>query len=125
MRGDIPWDEEPEVNNNVVVVSFLSQSSITTPTNCPCTRGYRLHCSFSRMELYNKQRSDTFIFIQRSPVGLQSEVVASIALQKISGTVQRVSKDIDGFAQSNMSLPRAKCMVPANRSVESAVSHKD
>ena len=91
MRGDIPWDEEPEVNNNVVVVTFLSQSSITMPTNTPCPKGYRLHCSFSKMELYNKQRGNTFIFIQRSPLGLQSEVVASIALEKISGNVRKVS----------------------------------
>jgi regulator of nonsense transcripts 1 len=92
MRGSIPWDEDPEVNDNVVVVSFLSRSSITTPTNRPCTKGFRLHCSFSKLELYNKQRSDTFIYIQRSAVGLQSDVVTSIALQKISATVQRVCR---------------------------------
>lgn len=90
MRGSIPWDDDPEVNENVIVVSFLSKSAITTPTNRPCPKGYRLHCSFNKMELFNKLRRDTFIFIQRSPIGLQSEVVTSIALGKISGTVKQV-----------------------------------
>lgn len=98
MRGDIPWDEEPEVNDNVVVVCFLSKSSITTPARRPCTKGYRLHCSFGKMELYNKFRRDTFIYIQRSPMGLQSEVVTSIALQKISETVRLVSMIYGGIA---------------------------
>ena len=88
MRGNIPWDEEPEVNDNVVVCSFLPESSSTVATQRPCSAGYRLHLSDSRMELYNRQRSDTFIFINRQ---LGTEVVVSIALQKISATVQRAS----------------------------------
>ncbi|KIK00426.1 hypothetical protein K443DRAFT_611821 [Laccaria amethystina LaAM-08-1] len=86
MRGNIPWDEEPEVNDNVVVCSFLPESSSTIATQRPCSAGYRLHLSDSKMELYNRQRSDTFIFINRQ---LGTEVVVSIALQKISSTVQR------------------------------------
>jgi len=88
MRGNIPWDEEPEVNNNVVVCSFLPESSSTIATQRPCSAGYRLHLSDSKLELYNRQRSDTFIFINRQ---LGTEVVVSIALQKISSTVQRAS----------------------------------
>ncbi|KAF5334777.1 hypothetical protein D9611_012906 [Ephemerocybe angulata] len=104
MRGDIPWDEDPEVNDNVVVVSFLSESGATLPHQKPCTKGYKLHCSFGKMELYNKHRGDTFIFIRRSPEGLQSEVVTSIALQKISGTVQRQIGRINRTAVMNIEL---------------------
>ncbi|KAG5653862.1 hypothetical protein H0H81_009941 [Sphagnurus paluster] len=64
MRGDIPWDEDPDV----------------------C---YRLHISDSHFQLYKKHTGDTFIFINRPPRALGAEVAASIALQKISATVQR------------------------------------
>ncbi|KAJ3528070.1 hypothetical protein NMY22_g9549 [Coprinellus aureogranulatus] len=104
MRGNIPWDEEPEVNENVVVVSFLSESAITTPHRRPCTKGYRLHCSFSKLEIYNKLRSDTFVFIQRSPIGLQSEVVTSIALGKINSVVQRQLGRLNKGALSKIEL---------------------
>lgn len=90
MRGDIPWDEDPEVNQNVVVVSFMPQSGATQATHRPCTPGYRLHCGDGILELYNKQRGDTFIFVNRPPRALGSEVATSIALQKISTSVQRV-----------------------------------
>lgn len=86
----IPWEEDPEVNDNVVVCSFLPQTAATMATLRPCTTGYRLHCSDYRLQLYNKQISDTFIFVNRSPSTLSSEVTTSIALQKISGTVQQV-----------------------------------
>lgn len=90
MRGQIPWDEDPQVNENVVVCSFMPQTASTLATLRPCTTGYRLHCSDYRLQLYNKQISDTFIFLNRSPSTLVSEVSASIALGKISGTVQKV-----------------------------------
>ena len=90
MRGAIPWEEDPEVNDNIVVCSFLPQTAATMATLRPCTSGYRLHCSDYRLQLYNKFIRDTFIFINRSPSTLSSEVTTSIALQKISGTVQQV-----------------------------------
>lgn len=89
MRGEIPWDEDPEVNENVVICSFLPDSSATVATLRPCTAGYRLHCSDYMLQLYNKHRRDTFIFVNRPSVG--AEVSISVALQKISSTVQRVS----------------------------------
>jgi len=85
MRGDLPWEEDPEVNENVVVCSFLPESASTVTTHRPCTPGYRLHCSDIRFQLYNKEIRDTFIFIGRG-----STPQISIALQKISHTVQRV-----------------------------------
>ncbi|GLB39377.1 putative RNA dependent RNA polymerase [Lyophyllum shimeji] len=65
MRGDLPWGEDPDVNENIVVCSFMPNT------------------------LYNKHVGDTFIFINRPPRASSSEVAVSIALQKISATVQR------------------------------------
>jgi hypothetical protein len=56
----------------------------------PCTTGYRLHCSDGKLELYNKNRSDTFVYISRPVATSGAEVSASIALQKISPRIQKV-----------------------------------
>ena len=90
MRGNIPWDEDPEVNENVVVCSFMPNTS-SSATLRPCTAGYRLHCSDARFQLYNKHIGDTFVFIQRPPLMSGFELSTSIALQKITATVQRVT----------------------------------
>jgi hypothetical protein len=97
MRGDIPWEEEPEVSDNVVAVTFMAKSSATPPTHRPCTKGYRLHCSYGRFQLYDKHIGDTFVFIGRSPSEHESDVVMSIALGKFSGVVQRVRAFSVGF----------------------------
>ncbi|THU86805.1 RdRP-domain-containing protein, partial [Dendrothele bispora CBS 962.96] len=89
MRGDIPWDEDPIVNDNVVLCSFLPQTSATFSTYFPCTTGYRLHCSDVNLQLYDKHRGNTFVFITTPPKASGAEVVASIALQKFSARVQR------------------------------------
>lgn len=90
MRGAIPWDEEPDVSDNVVAVTFMDKSASTPPSHRPCTKGYRLHCGYTKFQLYNNNVGDTFVFIQRSPSEHQSDVVMSVALQKFSGTVSRV-----------------------------------
>ncbi|KAF9237759.1 RNA dependent RNA polymerase-domain-containing protein [Melanogaster broomeanus] len=89
IRGATPWDEDPEVDENVVVCSFMPQASGTLSVYRPCTVGYRLHCSDGNFQLYNKSRGDTFIFIARPPRETGQDVIASIALQKISGRVQQ------------------------------------
>lgn len=93
MRGQIAWDEDPEVNENVVVCSFMPQTASTVPTLCPCTPGYRLHCSDYRFQLYKKHTGDTFVFINRPAAVLGKDVSISIALQKISTTVMKVGID--------------------------------
>ena len=90
MRGQIPWDEDPEVNENVVVCSFMPQSASTIPTLRPCSPGYRLHCSDYRLQLYNKKIENTFIFVNRPPAALGVDVSTSIALGNISATVKKV-----------------------------------
>lgn len=90
IRGEIPWDADPEINENVVVCSFMPHTSSTLSTYRPCTSGFRLHCSDTNFQLYNKQRADTFIFITRPPAASGADLAVSIALQKISTRVQQV-----------------------------------
>lgn len=54
------------------------------------TKGYRLHCSENVLQLYDQHRGNTFIFLTRPPEKSGSDIVASVALQKISGRVQKV-----------------------------------
>ncbi|KIJ58833.1 hypothetical protein HYDPIDRAFT_101927 [Hydnomerulius pinastri MD-312] len=89
IRGLIPWDEDPEVEDNVVVCSFMPQASESMSVYRPCTKGYRLHCSDGNLQLYNKNKGDTFVFISRPPRASEQDVVTSIALQKISPRVQQ------------------------------------
>jgi regulator of nonsense transcripts 1 len=56
----------------------------------PCTSGYRLHCSDTNFQLYDKDRANTFIFMTRPPAASGAELAVSIAVQKISARVQRV-----------------------------------
>ncbi|KAF8067485.1 RNA-directed RNA polymerase [Lyophyllum atratum] len=89
MRGQIPWDEDPDVNENVVVCSFMPNTASTLSGYRPCTAGYRLHVSDTHFQLYNRHIGDTFIFLNRAPRAFDPEIAASIALGKISATVQR------------------------------------
>uniref|UniRef100_A0A0W0GCD2 Putative RNA-directed RNA polymerase n=1 Tax=Moniliophthora roreri TaxID=221103 RepID=A0A0W0GCD2_MONRR len=89
IRGEIPWDEDPIVKDNVVVCSFLPQTTSTLSTYRPCTADYRLHCSDVNLQLYDKLRLNTFIFLTIPPRASGAEVIASIALQKFSTRVQQ------------------------------------
>ncbi|KAJ7446567.1 RNA-directed RNA polymerase [Mycena latifolia] len=89
MRGDLPWDEDPEVAQNVVVCSFMKNTSSNFSSYRPCTSGYRLHCSDTNFQLYDKNRANTFIFMTRPPAASGAELAVSIAVQKISARVQK------------------------------------
>jgi len=97
MRGDIPWDDDPEVGENVVVCAFMSHSSLNLSTFNRCTKGYRLHFSDGAFQLYNKHKGDTFVFISRPAAASGEEVATSIALQKISQRVQKVRCLVETF----------------------------
>ncbi|OBZ65910.1 ATP-dependent helicase upf1 [Grifola frondosa] len=89
LRGEIAWDDDPEVDNNVVVCSFMPRSSGMMSTYWQGTKGYKLHCGENVMQLFNKQRGDSFIFVTRPPAKSGIDIVTSIALNKISGRVQQ------------------------------------
>ena len=87
------WDD-PEVNDNIVICSFLPQSSSTFSSYRPCVAGYKLHCDYSIFQLYNRRPADSFVYLQRRPKKNSTgewEVAASVALQKISDRVRKVS----------------------------------
>ncbi|KAF9261342.1 RNA-directed RNA polymerase [Marasmius fiardii PR-910] len=88
MRGEIPWDEDPIVGNNVVVCSFLPQTSDTFSTLRPCTVDYRLRCGDGVFQLYDKVMNNSFVFLVKPPKASGAEVAASIALQKFSRKLQ-------------------------------------
>ncbi|KAG7440660.1 RNA-directed RNA polymerase [Guyanagaster necrorhizus] len=89
IRGMFPWDEDPEVNENVVVCSFLPHTSGKFSSYRPCTAGYRLYCSPTNFQLYNKHRADSFVFLTRPPKASGAEVSMSVALQKLSNKVRQ------------------------------------
>ncbi|KAF4607757.1 hypothetical protein EYR40_000092 [Pleurotus pulmonarius] len=89
IRGEIPWDEDPEVNENVVVCSFLPHGTSNMSTYRPCQPGYRLHCSDGNLQLYRHNRAGTFIFMAKPPAASGAEIIVSIALDRISTPVQR------------------------------------
>lgn len=83
------WDEDPEVDENVVVCSFMPKATEAMSVYRPCTAGYRLHCGDGILQLYDKNIANTFVFLARSRETGQ-DVIASIALQKISKRVGQV-----------------------------------
>lgn len=109
IRGQVPWDEEAQINENVAVVALTPtaqqsmslceslvrrQSYVLThipPPDRHTVHGYRLHCSDGLFQLYNKGIHDTWIFINRPPYESFNELQASIALQKISSVTQKVA----------------------------------
>ncbi|KAF8439377.1 RNA dependent RNA polymerase-domain-containing protein [Boletus edulis BED1] len=86
VKGVTLWDEDPEVDENVVVCSFMPKATESMSVYRPCTAGYRLHCSDGNLQLYDKHMANTFVFISRSRE-TGNDVIASIALQKISKRV--------------------------------------
>lgn len=74
----------------MLVCPFMPKASEIMSTYWRGTKGYRLHCSENALQLYDKTRANTFIFMVRPPEKSGSDVVTSIALQKISARVQRV-----------------------------------
>ncbi|KAH9888525.1 RNA dependent RNA polymerase-domain-containing protein [Cubamyces lactineus] len=89
LRGEIAWDDDAEVNQNVVVCSFMPKASGLMSTYWQGTRGYQLYCGDSVMQLFDKQRANSFIFVTRPPPRSGVDIVTSIALNKISQRVQQ------------------------------------
>lgn len=92
IRGQIPWDEDPVVGANAVVCSLNFLAPDSSDYRYPSTTyDFRLHCSSFRLQLYSKQMADTFTFVNQPMTAMGTEMSASVSLQKISNTVQRVS----------------------------------
>ncbi|KAH7094136.1 P-loop containing nucleoside triphosphate hydrolase protein [Auriculariales sp. MPI-PUGE-AT-0066] len=103
IKGLINWEEaqeQEEIEDPVItrdgslqirVCSFEFQSSEVMSTYKPCPPGFRLHARGGRLQLYNKNIANTFVFMGRPAVGSDQDVITSIALQNFS---QRVQKQI-------------------------------
>ncbi|KAI0644794.1 RNA dependent RNA polymerase-domain-containing protein, partial [Trametes meyenii] len=89
LRGEVSWDDDAEVNRNVVVCSFMPKASGLMSTYWQGTSGYKLYCGMNVMQLFNKQRADSFIFVTRPSPKSGVDIITSIALNKISHRVQQ------------------------------------
>jgi len=80
------------VNDNlrIVICSFMPSASGPMSTYRNCSTDYRLHVADNILQLFEKLRSNSFVFMTRPPAASGSDVITSIALQKISAAVQRV-----------------------------------
>ena len=92
IQGIVPWDEDAPVSDNlhIVVCSFMPGASGPMSTYRTCSTDYRLYVGDNLVQLFEKQRTNTFVFITRPPAASGADVITSIALQKISATVQKV-----------------------------------
>lgn len=107
VRGQLAWNdaEDPDVGENVVVSAFQATATHVMSTYVPCNKGYRLHCGPGRFQLYEKNIANTFIFLARGTEASGQDIVSSIAVQKISAVVQRVSQ---GFVISETNVLNSK-----------------
>ncbi|KAG9103719.1 hypothetical protein FRC06_008576 [Ceratobasidium sp. 370] len=89
IRGRHAWDEDANVNQNVLVHAF--QPSVATGGRLakPTKNGYMLHASDGVFELFERHRANTFIFLNFATQHSRRDVNASIALAKISDDVRR------------------------------------
>ncbi|KIY70984.1 RdRP-domain-containing protein [Cylindrobasidium torrendii FP15055 ss-10] len=88
MRGQIAWDDDVDVDENLVVCSFLPHSTSEFSSYKQSPKGFRLHCGPGRLQLYDRHIANSFIYIGIQPRASGAEVVTSVALQKISKQVQ-------------------------------------
>ncbi|KAG8739309.1 hypothetical protein FRC10_005793 [Ceratobasidium sp. 414] len=89
IRGRHAWDEDANVNQNVLVHAF--QPSIATGGRLakPTKNGYMLHASDGVFQLFERHRANTFIFLNFATEYSNRDINASIALAKISDDVRR------------------------------------
>jgi hypothetical protein len=90
MRGEIEWEEEPLVNNNCVVSAFMPNTGAEYAPFKACSPGHRVFCGENNFRLYDKQHSNTFIFLRRAERQSGYDLSISIALEKINQKIQEV-----------------------------------
>ncbi|CCO32890.1 RNA-dependent RNA polymerase 2 Short=AtRDRP2 [Rhizoctonia solani AG-1 IB] len=89
IRGRHAWDEDCNVNQDVLVHSF--QPSVATGGQLakPTKNGYMIYASDGIFQLFERHRANTFIFLKFATEYSRKDVNASIALQKISEHVRQ------------------------------------
>ncbi|KAG8715390.1 hypothetical protein FRC08_010636 [Ceratobasidium sp. 394] len=89
IRGRYAWDEDANVNQNVLVHAFQPSVASGGRLAKPTKNGYILHASDGVFQLFERQRANTFIFLNFATEYSRRDVNASIALAKISDDVRR------------------------------------
>ncbi|KAF8597550.1 RNA-directed RNA polymerase [Ceratobasidium sp. AG-I] len=89
IRGRHPWDEDADVNQDVLVHAF--QPSVATGGSLakPTKTGYQIYASDTSFQLFERHRANTFIFLNFATDYSGNDVNASIALAKINESVRR------------------------------------
>ncbi|CAE6465178.1 unnamed protein product [Rhizoctonia solani] len=89
IRGRHAWDEDANVNQNVLVHAFQPLVATSGQLAKPTKNGYMIYASDGMFQLFERHRANTFIFLQFATEYSRKDVNASIALQKISESVRR------------------------------------
>ncbi|KAI0684613.1 RNA dependent RNA polymerase-domain-containing protein [Cytidiella melzeri] len=89
IRGEVKWNDDHCIDDNVLVCSFMPQTTATLCTYKRGVLGWKLYCNDSIMQLFNRHRVDSFIFVSRAAEKSGTDIINSIALQKLSSYVQR------------------------------------
>ena len=77
-------------NLQIVVCAFMPNASGPMSNYRTCSSDYRLHAAGNVLQLFKKQRSNTFVFVTRPPAASGDDIITSIDLQGISRQVQQV-----------------------------------
>jgi hypothetical protein len=88
IRGRHTWDEDVNVNQDVLVHAF--QPSVATGGQLakPTKTGYMLYTSDGVFQLFERHRANTFIFLNFATEFSGKDINVSIALAKISDNVR-------------------------------------
>ncbi|KAI0343647.1 RdRP-domain-containing protein [Trametopsis cervina] len=89
IRGEVKWNDDYDIDDNILVCSFMPQTTATLCTYKRGVSGWRLFCNDSIFQLFNRHRADSFIFVTRAAEKAGTDIINSIALQKLSSYVQR------------------------------------
>lgn len=88
IRGRHPWDEDANVNRDVLVHAFQPSRATGGSLAKPTKNGYQLYASDGVFQLFERQRANTFIFLNFATEYSGKDVNASIALAKINESVR-------------------------------------
>jgi hypothetical protein len=93
MRGEIALNEDVPVDGErLVVASFMKESALEAASTFKYlpNDGFKIYIGEGNIQIFNKQRANSFIHVRKPPVNSNEDFITSIALQQISQRVQKV-----------------------------------
>lgn len=102
IRGQHIWDEDITVNRDVLVHAF--QPSVATGGQLakPTKHGYILYAGDGAFQLFERQRGNTFIFLNFATEYSRKDINVSIALDKISDSVRVRAHFLNALTQHQL-----------------------